>query len=110
MLPALADVQEILGSRPAVICRGDRCWSLPGEVPASLEDADLSDVVFVIGGAEPEAAWTEARAREQIGELLAGGATARDVASTVAGRSGWRKKAVYRLVLDVQASVEQDSR
>jgi len=104
VMPALADVQEILGSRPAAVCRGDECWFLPGEVPASLGDTDLSDAVFVIGGAEPEAAWTEARVREQIRGLLAGGASARDVASAVAERSGWRKKVVYRLVLEIAAT------
>jgi 16S rRNA (cytidine1402-2'-O)-methyltransferase len=103
VLPALADVQEILGSRPVVVCWGDRCWFLPGEVPDSLGDTDASDAVLVIGAAEPEVAWTEALVREQIRELLADGASARDVASIIAERSGWRKKAVYRLVLDEQA-------
>lgn len=102
VLPALADVQEILGPRPAVICRGDRCWFLPGDLPADVGGTDLCDTIFVIGSAEPEAAWPESRLREHVRELLAGGASARDVASVVAERSGWRKRAVYRIVLQIQ--------
>jgi len=102
VMPALADIQDILGPRPVVICRGERCWFLPGDLPDSLGDGDASDAIFVIGGAEPEAAWEESRVRDEIRELLAGGASARDVASAVAGRSGWRRKAVYRVVLEVQ--------
>ncbi len=102
VMPALVDVQDILGSRPVAICRGDRCWFLPGDLPDSLGDTDSSDVILVVGGAEPEAAWPESRVREQVHELLAGGASARDVASVVAARSGWRKKAVYRIVLEIQ--------
>ena len=110
VLPALADVQEILGLRPIAICQGDRCWFLPGELPDSLGEKNLPGTVLVIGGAEPEAAWEESRVRDEIRDRLAGGASARDVASVVAGRSGWRKKAVYRLVLDVQSGSEQGSR
>ncbi len=107
LLPALHDVADTLGDRP--LCMAKTHDGLDGTVwrgrvreamaqgrPNSLRD----EWVLVIGGAEEEPHWPEARVRSELARLLAEGQSRKAAAQQVARACGWRPREVYRLAAD----------
>jgi 16S rRNA (cytidine1402-2'-O)-methyltransferase len=104
---ALRAVRELLGDRQIAIYGGMEIWrGLPADalarpgagLPGEAQDAWL---YLYIAGASGERTWHEARVRDEVRSVLEDGTSARDAARIVAERSGWRRKAVYGIVLEV---------
>ena len=105
LVESLADLSEALGpSRPVAVCR--ELSKVHEEITrGTLAEAERrfeaepprGEVTLVIGGAQEQARWTEARVRSALGERTAFGMSRSEAAREVAGLSGWPKRAVYRL-------------
>jgi 16S rRNA (cytidine1402-2'-O)-methyltransferase len=106
---ALEDVENALGDR-RMVCAcgwGHRAWrGRTGEAHAALASLgalppDLDCHIYLEGAAQ-EQAWPEERVRAEVRSLLATGASTRDVAQAIAQRSGWRRRAVYRIAIELE--------
>ena len=106
----LADLAEILGeTRRACVAREltktyeEFVRGTLGELrDRYAQDRPLGEITLVVGGADPDAdalAFTDARIAEEALALLAEGRSARDVADTLAARSGRPRREIYALVL-----------
>jgi 16S rRNA (cytidine1402-2'-O)-methyltransferase len=111
LLDTLSDILAALGDRPIAIAREltkvhEEIWR--GTVSEALAHftghAPRGEFTLVIGGAAEPQAWSEAQVRAALAQRLADGWSARDAASDVAARSGWPKRAVYRLALEPTAN------
>ena len=105
LVESLADLSEALGpSRPVAVCR--ELSKVHEEITrGTLAEAERrfeaepprGEVTLVIGGAQEQARWTEARVRSALGERTASGMSRTEAAREVAGLSGWPRREVYRL-------------
>jgi 16S rRNA (cytidine1402-2'-O)-methyltransferase len=94
----LGDVDAVLGNRMLAVQAGSQVWR------GYLWDAPAWSGTFelVIAGATHGQTWTKDRVREQVRVLLESGVSIRDTARLVAQRSGWRRKAVYRIAIQIE--------
>jgi 16S rRNA (cytidine1402-2'-O)-methyltransferase len=104
------DLFQALGDRPIVVVMASEqgteiVWrgtldDLPEQVPGQPPDARL---VLVIGGAPRQVVrWEEARLRAEIESGLAQGLGAKEVSRRLAAESGWPRREIYRLVVEMQ--------
>jgi 16S rRNA (cytidine1402-2'-O)-methyltransferase len=109
---ALVDLPIVLGDRPAAVVTAselgtDLIWegSL-GQVPGQLPELQASDpAVLVIGGAPSTVGrWEEAKIRAEIQNHLAQGRGAREISHQLAAESGWSKREIYRIAIQVMGS------
>jgi 16S rRNA (cytidine1402-2'-O)-methyltransferase len=101
LAPALRDVEATLGgSRRMAACWGDEVWRGVASTPPGAGLAPDLCYLFVEGATE-EQAWTEEQVRCEVSALLVQGASTRDAAQTIAQRSGWRRRAVYRIAVQM---------
>jgi 16S rRNA (cytidine1402-2'-O)-methyltransferase len=105
----VGDIEAILGdSRKMALCWRDVVWrGLAGEAGEHLalmknQPAPGTGFLFVQGSTTPQV-WTEEQVRDEVGALLAQGISTRDAAQAVSLRSGWRKRAVYRIAVEMGA-------
>jgi 16S rRNA (cytidine1402-2'-O)-methyltransferase len=114
LLACLDDMIAVLGDRPAVLAR--ELTKLHEEVrrgtlaalraEAAAGAGPRGEYTVLVGGAPASVerpAPPEARVRERLGALLAGGATTRDAARVVADELGVPRRDAYRLALAVDA-------
>jgi len=105
----LSDALEVLGDREAVIFReiskafeerlGDKLSVLLEEV----RRRELKgEVTVLIGGKEEAEAISEEELKGIITERLQQGLSVKDTASEVAAGTGWSKKEVYRLAVEIK--------
>lgn len=109
LLAALQDLQAVLGDRPAAVAR--ELTKLHEEIfrgllSAAVEhftaQAPRGEFTLVVAGAAPgQDRWTEAQLRRVLSERVAQGEAPSQVASEVAAASGWPRREVYRLVLEL---------
>lgn len=95
---ALGEVESVLGRRRVAVASSGQVQRMMAEdgVEQVTEACDL-----VIEALSPATAWTERRVRERAESLLCDGHTARDIAQELSRLSGWSRRKVYALVLDV---------
>ncbi len=106
----LADVLEILGDRQLSVAREltklhEETWR--GAASEAIDkyrtDRVRGEITIVIEGIDPDQArWTEAEVRRELGALLAGGASSNEAASELARQSGWKKRELYRLAVQLK--------
>jgi 16S rRNA (cytidine1402-2'-O)-methyltransferase len=106
----LADALEILGNRQISVAREltklhEETWR--GPLAEALEKYKLGqvrgEITVVIEGAAPDQArWEEEEMLEQLRALLASGLSSSAAAADLAGHSGWRKRDIYRLALQLK--------
>jgi 16S rRNA (cytidine1402-2'-O)-methyltransferase len=82
----LSDVRSVLGDRQIVL---------------SEAIADGGCAYLVIAGAAGDPLWPEGRVRQELGELFARQLSTRDAVDLVSDRSRWRKRAVYKIALEM---------
>lgn len=105
LVETLRDVETVLGNRCIALCGGGEVWRGP-----VIDAPDRQhDVYLVIAGAESEEAWTEAQVRQEVCAMVGQGESVRDIARAVAQRARWRRRAVYRVVLEVTAGPQEVS-
>jgi 16S rRNA (cytidine1402-2'-O)-methyltransferase len=105
---ALADIGEILGERQIVVAREltklyEEIWR--GSVSAAQDhfaEGVRGEITLVIAGALAPAPWDEERVRQQVAELMEQGWPRRRAAKEIAQVSGWSRRAIYQLSLEVR--------
>jgi 16S rRNA (cytidine1402-2'-O)-methyltransferase len=109
---ALGDLPALLGDRPAAVVTAselgtDLIWEgCLGQVPGQLPELEASDpAVLVIGGAPSTVGrWEEARVRTEIQNRLAQGRGVREISHQLAAESGWSKREIYRITIQLIGS------
>lgn len=112
LLDTLADIERVLGNRMVAI--GRELTKLFEEIwRGTVKDAAVyfgegkirGELTLVIAGAEKdEQVWTEAAVLNALQEQLEAGLSNRDAVTAVVELSGWRKKQVYTLALQLTQS------
>ena len=110
----LGDIEAILGDRHLAIYGEGGVWRGLISEALALRGQVLSVQVgergrgrgnyLIIEGDTRDQTWTEERVRSSVCALLESGESARDIAREVASRSGWRRRAVYQLVVQLARS------
>jgi 16S rRNA (cytidine1402-2'-O)-methyltransferase len=108
---ALADLAEILGDRE--ICVAREMTKLHEEFtrgPASevrrhfLERPARGEITLVIAGSPSSTGrWSEEEIRSALEEALDQDASTSQIAAQIAGHSGWKKREVYNILLELQS-------
>ncbi len=106
LVDALHDLADALGDRRIAVAREltkvhEEIWR--GTVREALQhfSAPRGEFVLVVEGHRlaSDEKWTEERLQDAIREELAGGATPTALASRLAERSGWPRRAIYNITL-----------
>jgi len=106
---ALADLRDALGDRPLVVVAaaeqgvGTIWQGTVAEAPECPFDRSLqAPWVLVVGGArECVTRWDEERLRAGIRSSLEQGLGAREIGRQLASESGWRRREIYRLAVEI---------
>jgi 16S rRNA (cytidine1402-2'-O)-methyltransferase len=113
LLDSLADLEEMLGDREVVVAREvtKLFETLVRGTAVELRDRLGTEPVrgeatLLIAPAPPEAMDTIDDVRRAVAELRAEGLGMKEIARTLAERSGWSARDIYRLGLDLTASDE----
>jgi 16S rRNA (cytidine1402-2'-O)-methyltransferase len=109
LLSALQDLQSVLGDRSIAVAR--ELTKLHEEIfRGSLSQALAhfsaqpirGEITLVIEGNQAQVAWSEEQVQRQLEHLLTEGYSATQSAAEVAAQSGWPRRTLYRLVMDLQ--------
>jgi len=103
----LQDIEDILGERSIVVAREltklyEEIWR--GSVGAARHHfaADVrGEITLVISGASPPLPWDDQRVCEQVAQCMQQGTSHREAVKQVAQASGWPRREVYRLSLNL---------
>lgn len=110
LLECLDELLEMLGNRPIAVAREltkmhEEIWR--GTIEEALdyfeENPPRGECTLVIAGAEKER-WEEDEIRRALAQLLDEGLSAKEASRQLADLSGWSKRELYRLCLDIKAS------
>lgn len=113
VLESLADVEEVLGDRPAVAARElTKLFEAfergnVSELRRALEAGDRrGEFTFVVAGAEPapQEVWPRERIVEALRAPLRAGVPAKEAARQVASAAGWKTRDVYDLYTELRHS------
>ena len=111
VLQSLADVQDVLGDRPAVAAREltKRHEEIQRGTVSSLRDLleagdRRGEFTFVVAGAAPEAPapWPRERVVEALRGSLSRHQPAREAARQIAQAAGWKAREVYDLYVELR--------
>ena len=114
LLSALQDLQSVLGDRSIAVAR--ELTKLHEEIlRGSLSQAlahfsaqpARGEITLVIEGNKAQVAWSEEQVRSSLEKLLAEGYSATQSAAEVADRSGWPRRTLYRMVMELKKRSEQ---
>jgi len=109
LLSALQDLHSVLGERSIAVAR--ELTKLHEEIfRGSLSQAiahftaqpPRGEITLVIAGNTARSVWSEEQVQSYIERLLSEGDSASHIAAEVAGQSGWPRRALYRLVMELQ--------
>lgn len=116
LLKALSDILAVLGDRDIAIAREltklhEEIWRGPvSEAIAHYEaNPPRGEITLIVAGAEP-VQWEEAAVRAAFAQKLADGLSRSDAARAVAAESGWPRRDIYALELNIQDETHDDSR
>ena len=106
----LADMMEILGAdRPLTICREltklhEELWrgTLTEAIQTWQTREPRGEFTLVVSGAPAPPVWNKTQVERVLADLLSAGSGAKAAAQAVATQSGWSKKKVYTLALQVK--------
>lgn len=106
----LADIRDVLGERQICVAREitklyEEFWrGTVAEALAKYEESRIrGEITVVIEGADPDQErWTEEEVLLKLKELLNSGASSKVVATALAEPSGWKKRDIYRLALQLK--------
>lgn len=114
LLSALQDLQSVLGDRSIAVAR--ELTKLHEEIfRGSLSQARAhfsaqparGEITLVIGGNKTPAVWSEEQVRNLLIKLLSEGYSAAQSAAEVADQSGWPRRTLYRMVMELQKRSEK---
>jgi 16S rRNA (cytidine1402-2'-O)-methyltransferase len=114
LLSALQDLQSVLGDRSIAVAR--ELTKLHEEIlRGSLSQAlahfsaqpARGEITLVIEGNKAQVAWSEEQVRSSLEKMLSEGYSATQSAAEVADRSGWPRRTLYRMVMELKKRSEQ---
>lgn len=116
-LPDLTVLTETLGQRPLVLTAVSeqgiemRRWNTLTEAAAALEDCPVDGPCVLVIGGMPERAisWNVRALRAEIRARLDQGLAARDIGRALARESGWPRREIYRLAVEMQSKTSRAS-
>ena len=114
---ALADLHRALGDRPLALVASSTTgaqvvWrGRSGEASAGLDQVASPGVHVVVIGGTPAGTvlWDEERLRSGIQSLQAEGLGAKEISQQLAGDSGWSRREVYRLAVELAQGAKNDA-
>ncbi|MGB0906236.1 MAG: 16S rRNA (cytidine(1402)-2'-O)-methyltransferase [Maricaulaceae bacterium] len=108
----LADMIDVLGTRPAVIAREltkhyeeIRRGSLADLLTSVQQDPPRGEIVLIIGGREDEGQWSEADVDKGLRDAIPSMGLKRS-SNHIAELSGWVKRDVYKRALNLKDNAE----
>ena len=109
LLDTLAAIVDVLGERPVCVAREltkiyeEFVRGTASEVQAHFNaNPPRGEIVLLIGGATiDDSAWDETRVRAALAEQLEAGESLSRAAKHIAAQSGWKRRDVYHLGLDL---------
>ena len=113
LVEALDDLQSSLGDRSMAVAR--ELTKLHEEIyrgRISQAQAHFSvqpargEITLVVAGEQAEKQWDEDQVRAALRQRLASGAAPAQAAGELAGQSGWPRRKVYQLLMEIQAAEE----
>ncbi|MFZ0545877.1 MAG: 16S rRNA (cytidine(1402)-2'-O)-methyltransferase [Candidatus Promineifilaceae bacterium] len=109
LLASLAAMTDVLGNRQIVVGREltklyEEIWR--GKISEAADyfgqDQVRGEITVVVAGAEEsEQQWDEERIKAAVHQALEQGLSRKDTAAKIAQQSGWRKRDVYNLILNL---------
>ncbi len=110
LIDSLEDIQKVFGDRQIVVCR--EMTKLHEETFRGLISAAIThfnkgevrgEITLVIAGRSPEAqeTWSEDRVRSTLQKLIDDGMERKEAAKQVAAQSGWERRAVYKVAVEI---------
>jgi 16S rRNA (cytidine1402-2'-O)-methyltransferase len=113
---ALADIQAELGNRQMAVAR--ELTKLHEEIVRGTVSQAIAhfegkpprgEITLVIAGARQDVGlWTDEQVRSALETGLAGGESPSSLAHDVAAQSGWKRRAVYQLVTEINKDNSKD--
>jgi 16S rRNA (cytidine1402-2'-O)-methyltransferase len=114
LLSALQDLQSMLGDRSIAVARELTKLHeqiMRGSISQALAHFSAQpargEITLVIEGNKAPAVWSEEQVRSLLEQLLSEGNSAAQSAAEVADRSGWPRRTLYRLVMDLPKRSEK---
>jgi 16S rRNA (cytidine1402-2'-O)-methyltransferase len=113
LLEALEDLQSSLGDRSLAVAR--ELTKLHEEIFRGRISQALAlfsgqpvrgEITLVVAGEQAAKEWDEEQVRAGLRQRLAGGAAPAQAAAELATQSGWPRRKVYQLVMEIQAAEE----
>jgi len=113
LIEALEDLQSILGDRSMAVAR--ELTKLHEEIyrgPISQAREHFSaqpvrgEITLVVAGERSEKHWDEDLVRAALRQRLANGTAPAQAAGELAAQSGWPRRKVYQLLMEIQAAEE----
>ncbi len=116
LLSALEDLRQIFGDRPIAVARELTKLHeeiFRGTVSAAQEHFTVQEprgefTLVIAGSSSQEAEWTEEQVNRILEARLEQGEAPSQIASQVAEESGWKKREVYRRVMEIQRGIKAD--
>jgi 16S rRNA (cytidine1402-2'-O)-methyltransferase len=109
LLSALQDLHLVLGDRSIAVARELTKLheeilrlSLSQALAHFSEQPPRGEITLVIEGNKDQAVWSKEQVLSMLEQRLAEGSTAAQSAAEVADRSGWPRRTLYRLVMELQ--------
>lgn len=110
LVEALTDLKEVLGDRPIAVAQEltklyEDVWrgSIAGALAHFGAEAPRGEFTLVIGGAaEKEAVWSHQEMLEALDNLRRQGRPDKEVLRGLAALSGWSRRQVYQLLLEMK--------
>ena len=115
LLESLQDARQVLGNRPAVVCRELTKRfeeTLRGDLESLIQhltaEPPRGEITLVIGGQSESQniVWDDGQVSEALGELLADGHTRTEAAKLVASRAKWPRRQVYQVAIRLTADAD----
>jgi 16S rRNA (cytidine1402-2'-O)-methyltransferase len=111
LLAALNDLYSELGDRQVAVAREltklhEEIFrgKLSEAIARFKAQAPRGEITLVVAGAVKESGrWTEERMRAALAEHLANGEPPSQIARQLAKKSGWRRREVYNLIIEIQS-------
>ena len=115
LLGLLTDIASTLGEREICVAREltklfEETWrGVTSEAIAHYRQGQIrGEITLVVAGASSDQVqWTEPEVLDELKDQLASGTTSRAAVSNVVDLSGWKRRDVYRLALQLKKNANK---
>lgn len=110
----LEDIENVLGNRRITVAREltklhEEIWRGPArEARERFADKVRGEITLVVAGSSAPPSWDGERVRERVSRLMGRGLSHREAAKLVAQISGWSRRDVYQMTIDLEGETKHD--